>query len=206
LAFALSGLIDCATGTVFYNGADMVEIAGSGKVALVPQESCLVAGTVSDNVRYGRPDLSQSEIEEACKKVRIHNHIMSLPGGYEFLISERGAALSGGERQRLALARAIVRRPAVLLLDEHTSALDAGTEAAIDEVVARLSSDMVVVVVTHRECLARDAATVVYVVNGTVEAIGSHEHLVAISASYARMWRDAEASREELEAVQTGTV
>ena len=158
-------------------------------IGVVFQESFLFNTTLRENIRLGRLSATDAEVEAAARTAEIHDFICGLPQGYETLAGERGAALSGGQRQRIALARALVRNPAILLLDEATSALDPATEAAIQATLERVTQGRTTIAVTHRLSQARSSDRVLVFEHGHLVEQGAHEELLAAGGLYARLWK-----------------
>lgn len=158
-------------------------------IGYVSQDVFLFHGTVRDNIAYGRPDASAEEIEAAAKAAEAHEFILNLTEGYDTVVGERGQKLSGGQRQRLSLARAILRNPAILVLDEATSAVDNETEAAIQRSLAQVTKGRTSVVIAHRLSTVRDAHQIWVLENGQVAEAGTHDELVASGGIYAGLWR-----------------
>ncbi len=159
------------------------------RLALVPQEPVIFADTVSENIRFGRPEASDAEIEQAARAAAAHEFIAKLPQGYGTWLGERGVLLSGGQKQRIAIARAILRDAPVLLLDEATSALDAESERAVQQAVDRLSRGRTTLVIAHRLATVKSADRILVFDEGRLVATGSHEALVAEGGLYARLAR-----------------
>ncbi len=158
------------------------------QIALVPQDPLLFAGTIADNIRYGRLDASAAEIEQAARDAQIHTAIAGLPEGYATPVAEAGATLSGGERQRLGIARALLKRAAILILDEPTSAVDTLAEAAVFDALRGLRTGRTTFVIAHRLSTIRDATRILVLQDGRITAEGPHEALLASSDLYRRMW------------------
>jgi ATP-binding cassette, subfamily B, bacterial len=166
-----------------------------GAMGFVAQEVFLFQGTVRENLTYGRPDASEVEIVAAATLAEAHEFISALPQGYDTIVGERGQKLSGGQRQRLTLARAILCDPAILVLDEATSAVDNETEAAIQRSLERVSSNRTTIVIAHRLSTVRHADRIHVLEGGRVIEAGTHEELLEQAGLYAALWR-----------VQTGEV
>jgi len=155
---------------------------------VVPQEPYLFAGTVRDAIAYGQPGASDDEVAAAARAVGADGMIARLPGGYQHLVTERGRNLSAGQRQLIALARAYLVDPDILLLDEATAALDLATEAAVIEATERLTARRTTILVAHRLTTAARADRIAVIDQGRVVEQGSHEDLLAAGGSYAALW------------------
>ncbi len=164
------------------------------QIAVVFQDSILFGTTIRENIRLGRPDATDAEVEAAAKAAEMHKFIDRLPQGYDTLVGERGATLSGGQRQRIALARAVLRNPAILLLDEATSALDQTTEAAVLRTLRRIGRGRTTLFVTHRLTTAADFDEILVMRDGRVVQRGTHAELVEKRGLYRRLWQDRERS------------
>jgi len=158
-------------------------------IGLVSQGVFLFHGSVRDNVAYGRPDASDDEIRRACELAEAASFIDALPFGYDTIVGERGQKLSGGQRQRLSLARAILKDPPILVLDEATSAVDNETEAAIQRSLEALTQDRTTVVIAHRLSTIRHAETIYVLDQGRVIEAGRHEQPLAAAGAYAALWQ-----------------
>ena len=183
---------DPDAGSVRLDGIDLRDMARSDfrkVMALVPQDPVIFAATARENIRFGRPDASDAEVEQAARAAAAHDFLAALPDGYDTSVGERGVMLSGGQKQRIAIARAILRDAAVLLLDEATSALDAESERAVQSAVEGLSRGRTTLIVAHRLATVKKADRIVVFDAGRVVAEGTHDALVAQGGLYARLAR-----------------
>jgi ATP-binding cassette subfamily B protein len=196
LGYLVSRLYDVTRGRVTIDGVDIRELdfeSLAGAVGVVSQETYLFNATVRENLRFAKPDASDEEVEEAAKAAQIHALVSSLPEGYETVVGERGYRFSGGEKQRIAIARAILRNPPILVLDEATSALDTQTERAVQAALARLVEGRTTIAIAHRLSTIRDADQIAVLDGGRVVEIGTHDELVARAGRYAALAaRDAD--------------
>ena len=183
---------DPQSGAVRLDGVDLRDMARSDfrrAIAMVPQDPVIFAASARENIRFGRPDASDSEVETAARAASAHGFLAALPEGYDTWLGERGVMLSGGQRQRVAIARAILRDAAVLLLDEATSALDAESERDVQAAVETLSKGRTTLVVAHRLATVKRADRIFVFDQGRIVATGSHDALVAEGGLYARLAR-----------------
>jgi ATP-binding cassette, subfamily B (MDR/TAP), member 7 len=158
-------------------------------IGVVPQDTAMFNGTVGYNLRYGKLDATDAEIEEAARQASVHTSILQFPQGYETNVGERGLKLSGGEKQRLSIARTMLKRPAVLLLDEMTSALDSATESDILASIRKLSSSRTAISIAHRlSSIAEDSDEIFVLDGGKLVEQGSHSELMILNRRYADMW------------------
>ncbi|KAK4470216.1 hypothetical protein MN116_005792 [Schistosoma mekongi] len=160
------------------------------QIGYVQQEPVLFQGTISDNIRLGKLDATQAEIEEAAKLANAHDFIKQLPEAYNNFVAERGGGMSGGQKQRIAIARALIRKPKLLLLDEATSALDMKSERVVQMALNRASEGRTVVVVAHRLSTVRNANVIIVLDKGVIRESGTHDELVAQNGVYAAMLRN----------------
>jgi ATP-binding cassette subfamily B protein len=183
---------DPEAGRITLDGIDLRDMARAdfrGAMALVPQDPVIFSTSARENIRFGRPDATDAEVEAAARAAAAHDFIAGLPDGYATVLGERGMLLSGGQRQRIAIARAILRDAPVLLLDEATSALDAESERAVQAAVERLAEGRTTIVVAHRLATVKRADRIVVFDRGRIVAQGTHDSLVAEGGLYARLAR-----------------
>ncbi|MBX3490948.1 MAG: ABC transporter ATP-binding protein/permease [Parvibaculum sp.] len=196
---------DIAEGSVRIDGQDIRDVTQTtlrAAIGMVPQDTVLFNDTIRYNIRYGRPDATDAEVEAAARLAQIAGFIERLPKGYETRVGERGLKLSGGEKQRVAIARTILKNPPILLLDEATSALDTHTEKEIQTALKGISENRTTLIIAHRLSTVIDADEILVLEQGRVMERGRHEVLLAQGGVYAAMWnrqREADAAREKLE-------
>lgn len=172
---------DPTAGSIVIDGVDSRSISLTElrkKIALVPQDVILFAGTIRDNIAYGRPNATEAEIEEAARKANAFDFISSFPDKFSTLVGERGIQLSGGQRQRIAIARAVLKNPSILILDEATSSLDSESEKLVQEALDKLMVGRTSIVIAHRLATIRNADKIVVLQNGTVQETGTHQQLI----------------------------
>jgi ABC-type transport system involved in Fe-S cluster assembly fused permease/ATPase subunit len=195
---------DVTGGRISIDGQDIRDITQTSlraAIGMVPQDTVLFNDTIRYNIRYGRWEATDAEVEEAARLAQIDRFISMSPKGYETEVGERGLKLSGGEKQRVAIARTILKAPPILLLDEATSALDSHTEKEIQDALERVSRNRTTLVIAHRLSTIVGADEIIVLDHGVIAERGTHRELLAKGGLYASMWnrqREAEAAREKL--------
>ncbi len=184
---------------------DVTQNSLRAAIGMVPQDTVLFNDTIRYNIRYGRWEATDDEIEEAARLAQIDDFIRMSPHGYETEVGERGLKLSGGEKQRVAIARTILKAPPILVLDEATSALDSHTEREIQDALERVSRNRTTLVIAHRLSTIVGADEIIVLDRGVIVERGTHHQLLLQAGLYASMWnrqREAEAAREKLAEVE----
>jgi ATP-binding cassette subfamily B protein len=182
---------DATEGDILIDGRNVRDVRPRclrRNIGIVQQDVYLFAGTVAENLRYGKPDASLDEIIEAAKQAHAHDFIMALPNRYDSEIGERGVKLSGGQKQRLSIARVFLKNPPILIFDEATSALDNESERAVQESLHRLARNRTTLVIAHRLSTVRNAARIVVLTEDGIAEEGRHSELVSSGGAYARLY------------------
>ena len=190
----LNRTYDPLDGNVKIDGIDLREWkldSLRAQISIIEQDIFLFSKSVAENIAFGKPQASHAEIESAAKKAQADGFIESLPEGYNTVIGERGATISGGQRQRLALARAFLTDPKILILDDSTSAIDSKTEDEIQQAIKLASEGRTTFIITHRLSQIRWADLIIVMRKGRISAIGTHEQLMQTSRSYRNIFAEA---------------
>lgn len=183
---------DVCSGSIKVDGVDIRDVTQNSlrrNIGIIQQDVFMFAGTIRENIRYGRPDATDAEIVEAAIKAEIHNEIMEMPNGYDSYIGERGVMLSGGQKQRISIARVFLKNPKILILDEATSALDTVTEQNIQAALNELSRDRTTIIIAHRLSTVKDADKIAVVDGEHIVELGSHSELMELNGIYAGLCR-----------------
>ena len=183
---------DVSQGAICVDGVDIRDVCQSSlheNIGIVQQDVFLFADTIFENIRYGRPDATREEVEEAARKAEILDDILAMPNGFDTYVGERGTLLSGGQKQRVAIARIFLKNPPILILDEATSALDSVTEAKIQRAFDALAKGRTTLIIAHRLSTIRNANRIISIAEGRITECGSHEELVNTGGIYADLYR-----------------
>ncbi len=193
LADLVPRFYDPQMGTVRIDGVDLKEVnirSLRRHIGIVPQDPVLFSGTIRDNIAYGYPDATDEEVQEAARIANAHLFINRFPDGYDTIVGERGASLSGGERQRIAIARAIIRKPKILILDEATSFLDYASESLVSEAISKIMEGRTSLVIAHRLSTIVGADKIVVLKDGRIVEIGKHAELLSRKGEYYELYQE----------------
>ena len=183
---------DVTSGAISIDGMDLRDVTQRSlheSIGIVQQDVFLFADTVFENIRYGKPDATQREVEEAARKAEIYDDIMAMPDGFQTYVGERGTLLSGGQKQRIAIARIFLKNPPILILDEATSALDSVTEAKIQRAFDNLAKGRTTLIIAHRLSTIRSASRIVSIADGVITECGTHAELLETGGIYAQLYK-----------------
>jgi ABC-type multidrug transport system fused ATPase/permease subunit len=197
----VSRFYDPTEGRVTIDGHDLRGVTLESlraQIAMVLQDTFLFNGTIAENISYARPSASAEEIAEAARSARIYDDIMMMTDGFETMVGERGTRLSGGQKQRIAIARAILRRSPILILDEATASVDVETEAQIQQAISELAGTRTIIAIAHRLSTVRRADVILVFEDGRIVQKGTHEELIAQNGIYRRMWSVQEISSKAM--------
>ena len=183
---------DVSSGSISIDGLDIRDVTQRSlheSIGIVQQDVFLFADTVFENIRYGRPDATLHEVEEAAKQAEIYDDIMAMPNGFQTYVGERGTLLSGGQKQRIAIARIFLKNPPILILDEATSALDSVTEAKIQRAFDNLARGRTTLIIAHRLSTIRSASRIVSIADGVITECGTHAQLLETGGIYSQLYK-----------------
>ncbi len=192
---------DIQGGRLLIDGQDIRDITQSSlrqAVGIVPQDTVLFNDTIAYNIRYGKPQATDAEVHEAARAAQLDSFIAQLPDGYETSVGERGLKLSGGEKQRLAIARTLLKHPAMLIFDEATSALDSRTERALQEELTKLARNRTTLIIAHRLSTVVNADQIIVMDQGRIIERGTHQSLISAGGTYANMWNMQQRQNESV--------
>jgi ATP-binding cassette, subfamily B, bacterial len=192
IASLIVRLYDPQQGSILIDGVNIKDYQRQSlrhQIGLVLQDSTLFGATIKENIAYGKPEATIAEIEAAAQQAHAHDFITALPEGYDTIIGEMGSTLSGGQRQRIAIARALIKRPSILIMDEPTSALDAESEALVREALTYLQQGKTTLVIAHHLAAIKDFDQILVLNNGKIVERGTHEELLTLKGHYYELFQ-----------------
>ncbi len=192
---------DVTSGSISVDGQDIRKVTQKSlrsAIGMVPQDTVLFNDTIRYNIRYGRPEATDEEVEAAARLAQVHDFVLTLPDGYNSMVGERGLKLSGGEKQRVSIARTILKGPPILILDEATSALDTMTEQEIQTALKQVSKGRTTLVIAHRLSTVVDADQILVLGEGLISERGTHAELLEQNGIYSSMWNRQREADEAL--------
>ncbi|HCO55955.1 MAG TPA: multidrug ABC transporter [Pelagibacterium sp.] len=207
LAHLIARFYDVSEGSIKIDGQDVRDVTLKSlrtSVAVVQQDTFLFTTTIENNIAYGNPWAKETRIEKAAESAQLHNYIMGLPADYDTVVGERGVSLSGGQRQRLSIARSLVLKPAVMVFDDSTAAIDAGTEHRIRSAIRRFAKDRITIIIAHRLSSLMDADTIFFLEDGTIAERGTHDELLALGGRYRALYDLQTRPTEDIELKEAG--
>ncbi len=205
LAHLIPRFYDVTSGRITLDGQDVRDVTLQSlrrSVAVVQQDSFLFTTTIENNIAYGDPWAKETKIERAAESAQLHNYIMGLPGDYDTVVGERGVSLSGGQRQRLAIARSLVLKPAVMIFDDSTAAIDAGTEHRIRSAIRRYAKDRITIIIAHRLSSLMHADLILFLEDGRITERGTHAELLEQNGRYRALYDLQTRPGDDLEAAE----
>ena len=194
-----------ARGEILISGQNIAKVTQQSlrqAIGIVPQDTVLFNDSIIYNIRYAKPDASEAEVIKAAKMADIDDFIQKLPQGYATIVGERGLKLSGGEKQRVAIARVLLKNPAILVFDEATSSLDSQSEKNILSALSNLSLNKTTLVIAHRLSTIVDADNIIVVDGGRIKEQGDHQTLIALNGIYANLWEIQQKKAQTLQALR----
>eukprot|EP00873_Tetraselmis_striata_P031071 jgi/Tetstr1/451335/TSEL_038371.t1 len=207
LAHLIARFYDVSEGSIKIDGQDVRDVTLKSlrtSVAVVQQDTFLFTTTIENNIAYGNPWAKETRIEKAAESAQLHNYIMGLPADYDTVVGERGVSLSGGQRQRLSIARSLVLKPAVMVFDDSTAAIDAGTEHRIRSAIRRFAKDRITIIIAHRLSSLMDADTIFFLEDGAIAERGTHDELLALGGRYRALYDLQTRPTEDIEQQEAG--
>jgi ATP-binding cassette, subfamily B, multidrug efflux pump len=191
IAHLMPRFYDVTGGRVTIDGQDIRDVTLTSlrkAVGVVQQDGFMFTTSIENNIAYGNPWVRETRIERAAESAQLHNYVAGLPAGYDTIVGERGMSLSGGQRQRLSIARSLILKPAVIVFDDSTAAIDAGTEQRIRAAMKRFAQDRVTIVISHRLSSLMHADQILFIEGGRIVERGTHDELLAKGGRYRMLY------------------